>query len=129
MPKTAFLEAALLDHVFKNTAIFTTLATVYVSLHTADPTDSGSNEVTGGSYARKSVAAAGWTRTASQIANNAAITFVEATAGWGTITHFGIWSAVSGGNFLYYAPLNTQRLINSGDIAEFAASQLTVTET
>ena len=47
-----YLERSLLNATLNNTA-FTTVATPYVSLHTADPTDAGTGtEVSGGSYAR-----------------------------------------------------------------------------
>ena len=36
---------------------------VYVSLHSADPAQTGANELTGGAYARIVVAATGWTHT------------------------------------------------------------------
>lgn len=68
---------------------------VYASLHTADPGTNGANEATGGSpaYARKSITwnAASGTKTAS----NAPVFDVPA----GTYTHFGLWSASSGGTF------------------------------
>jgi hypothetical protein len=127
MPKADFLNQALLDHIFKNIAMFSTLANVWVSLHTADPT--AGNEVSGGSYVRKQQAASTWTRTGNQIVNNSAVTFVEATADWGSITYFGINNASSGGSMLYYAPLTTPRTILTGDIGEFSPGQLTVTET
>jgi hypothetical protein len=47
-----YLEDAVLDHVFRNTAL-TSPTTVYVALYTATPSDAGGGtEVSGGSYAR-----------------------------------------------------------------------------
>ena len=37
-----------------------TSSTVYVSLHSSDPGDDGSNELSGGGYARVAVATGGW---------------------------------------------------------------------
>lgn len=70
---------------------------LYVSLHTADPGATGTNEVTGGSpaYARKSVtwaAASG----GSKAASNQPEFDVPAST---TITHVGIWSASTSGTF------------------------------
>lgn len=50
-----YLENALLNAVLRNTS-YTSPSTVFVALYTSDPTDAGSGtEVSGGSYARKSV--------------------------------------------------------------------------
>lgn len=79
------------------------LATVatFASLHSGDPSTTGANELTGGSpaYARKGITyAASSTGTK---ANSVAITFdVPAT----TVTHVGLWSAVTAGTFYGYYP-------------------------
>lgn len=70
---------------------------VWVSLHTADPSTTGANEVTGGSpaYARKQAvrnAAAGG------VAALTASLLFDIPAGT-TVTHIGYWSAVTGGTF------------------------------
>lgn len=129
--KTDALEQRILDHIFKNgaTPALGALATLYVALYTVAPTDStAGTEVTGGAYARASVAAAGWTRTGSQIANNADVTFATATANWGTVVAFGILDASTGGNFLYWGDISPTKVVNNGDTAKFSANQLTVTE-
>ncbi|TDD97649.1 phage tail fiber protein [Actinomadura rubrisoli] len=67
----------------------------HASLHTADPGGTGASEVAGGSYARVAVtwaASSGGTKTLT-----AAVT-LQIPAGT-TFTHFGLWSAVSGGTF------------------------------
>lgn len=73
----------------------------FASLHTGDPSTTGANESTGGSpaYARKGItyaAAATGTK-----ANSAAITFDVPAS---TITHVGLWSAVTAGTFYGYFP-------------------------
>lgn len=71
-------------------------AATYISLHTADPGTTGTNEVSGGSYARVQTtwaAASGGSRTGSQAVLNV-------PAGT-TIAYWGIWSAASAGNFHY----------------------------
>lgn len=70
---------------------------VYASLHTADPTTVGDNEVTGGSpaYARKAIT---WNS-----ASSGAIDSSNAPAfdvpGSTTVTHVGFWSAATSGTF------------------------------
>jgi hypothetical protein len=57
-----YLETEIMEHIFKNTAIFTVLASVDVALWTAatGEADSSGTEVSGTAYARENVAAAGW---------------------------------------------------------------------
>ena len=66
----------------------------YFSLHTGDPGTTGANEVIGGSYARVLAtypsATNGTSTTAGATHNVPAGT---------TVTHFGRWSALSGGTF------------------------------
>ena len=110
-------------------AVLTPLTTTaYVSLHTADPGDTGANEITGGTYARQgpiTFASVGNNPTVSS--NSAILTFTAATAAWGTISYFGLWSAAIGGTFRGSGALITPVSINSGDTARFVAGALTIT--
>ena len=120
-----YLENALINATLRNTS-YSSPATVYVSLHTADPTDAGTGtEVSGGSYVRKAATFAAPSNGVS--ATSADVTFDQATASWGTITHIGIWDAESTGNMLYHTPLTTSKTIDSGDIFKIASGSLTVT--
>jgi hypothetical protein len=111
------------------TAVLTPLTTTcYVSLHTADPLDTGGSEVTGGSYARVGPVAftnAGNNPTVSS--NSAILTFPAATAAWGTVTHFGAWDAATAGNFRGSGAVTTPKAVGGGDTARFAAGALTIT--
>jgi hypothetical protein len=135
MNASNYLETAILNLVFRNTA-FTPPANVYVALHTADPTDAATagTEVTGNAYARVSVTTTGgWTAPVdsgtSKLTDNVnPITFPLPTpAGWGTLTHFSIWDAPTGGNMLVSAPLAAAKTINAGDTVQFAAGDLDIT--
>ena len=102
--------------------------TLYVSLHTADPGDTGTSEVSGGAYARQGPT--GFTNSGANptvAANTAIVTFPTATGAWGTITHFGVWDAVTVGNFRGGNPVTTSKPVANGDIARFPASSLTLT--
>lgn len=128
MSKTDYLENKVLDHVLGKTSY--TMPSIWVGLFTAAPSDTGGGtEATGGSYARKSTAGADWSVAAAGSSSNAnAITFVTATASWGTVTHFGIFDAASAGNLLRWAVLGTSKAIGNGDTASFAAGALVCTE-
>jgi len=120
-----YLENALIDATLRNTS-YTSPTTVYVALHTADPTDAGTGaEVSGGSYDRTLVTFGAPSDGASS--NSADVTFPTATASWGAVTHIGIWDASSSGNLLYHTALDSSKTIDSGDIFKITATNLTVT--
>ena len=99
----------------------------YVSLHTADPTDAGLNEVVGGNYSRVgpvTFANAGANPTVAS--NSAIITYQPATAPWGTMSFFGLWDAAVAGNFRGSGAINPTKVVNSGDTARFVAAALTI---
>ena len=96
----------------------------WVSLHTADPGDTGASEVGAvGSYGRvqRDASDANWsagTATDGLTSNVATITFPAPTApGWGVATHCGVWDAPTGGNFIGGGALTTPKTINGGDAA------------
>lgn len=136
-----YLENQIIDHIFR-TATFAKPAGLYMALFTTAPSDSGGGtEVTGGSYARVNLAPlnANWTATqggtsgassgtGGQTANAVAITFPAPTAGWGTVTHFGIFDASVGGNLLVWDVLAASRTILASDPApSFAIGALAIT--
>ena len=120
-----YLENALINGTLRATT-YTAPTTVYVSLHTADPTDAGTGtEVSGGSYARQAATFGAPSNGAST--TTADITYPQATASYGTVGWIGIWDAVSTGNLLYHSPLNTSKTIDTGDIFKITSGSLTVT--
>jgi len=122
-----YLENALLNVTLRGVA-FTAVSTPYVALFTSDPTDAGSGtQVSGGSYARTAVTFSAPSGTSGTITNSADVTFPTCTASWGTITHIGIYDALTAGNLLYYTPLDTSKTIDSGDIFKISTGNLSVT--
>lgn len=111
----------------------TTAGVFYISLHTANPNETGSqttSEAAYGSYARQSVArsTAGWTVASGTADNDGAITFPQATSGSETETHFGIGSDSSGaGNLNLWGALTASLAVSSGITPSFAAGALDVT--
>jgi hypothetical protein len=120
-----YLENALINATLRNTT-YTSPSVVYVGLFTSDPTDAGSGtEVSGGSYTRKAMTFGAPSDGAS--VNSSAVEFDQATANWGTITHFAIFDASSSGNMLYHGALTSSKTIETGDVFKFATSSVTVT--
>lgn len=97
----------------------------YIGLFTAAPSDAGGGtEVSGGSYARKSVA---FTVSGNLATNSAAVEFDVATADWGTITDIAVFDAVSGGNMIAYATLTASKTIANGDVLRIPLNDLDIT--
>lgn len=120
-----YLENKVLDHVLRNTS-YTSPTTVYVGLFTTDPTDAGSGtEVSGGSYARQVLSVT--TASGGIVTSSADVTFPQATAQWGTVTHLGLLDAITSGNLLMHTALTTSKSIDNGDILKISSGNLTVT--
>ena len=138
-----FLENGIIDWLFRGQPAQTLPANLFFGLFTASPADAGGGtEVTGGAYARVSVArslanfagtqGAGTTvastGTGGQTSNNNAITFPAPTANWGSVVALGVFDASTGGNLIAWAPLTQAKTVNNGDAApSFPAAALTFT--
>ncbi len=116
-----YAELKILDAVFNATAF--SVATPYISLHTADPGETGASEVTGGSYVRQ--AGSFTAAAAGALDNDATIDFTSMPAV--TVTHVGIWDASSAGNFLWGGVLGASKVVNSGDTFRFPTGDLDIT--
>jgi hypothetical protein len=110
-----------------------TAGVVWVSLHTASPTDTGtqtSSEAAYTSYGRTSVArsTAGWTVASGVGDNDAAITFPAATGGSETETHFGLgFNQTTAGSLDVWGALTSGLAVSNGITPSFAAGALDVT--
>jgi hypothetical protein len=82
------------------------------------------DEVSGGSYARKSVAFAA--ASSGSAATSATVTFDAASATWGTITHVAVMDALTSGNVLFYGAVTTSKTIESGDTFSVSSGNLTI---
>lgn len=113
-----------------------TAGSYYISLHTADPGEAGSqttSEATYTGYARVAVTrstgawavSSGATPTADNVAE---IAFGACTAGTNTITHFGIGTDSSGAGNLLFSGIATPNLsVSTGITPRFSAGALDVT--
>lgn len=144
MSATNAFETSLLSLIFTNSNIAnigdatglrgsTTAGSLYISLHTADPGETGNqttSEATYTGYARVAVArsGAGWTVSGNTASNAAAVTFGQCTGGSNSITHFGIGTDASGtGNLLITGALSAPLAVSAGITPSFAAGELDVT--
>ncbi len=107
---------------------------MYFALFTVAPTaGGGGTEVTGGSYARKGMAANSTNfaviSSTSPLVNSVAIAFPLATVAWGTVVAWGIYDAATAGNLMFYDTLSSSSLIIAGQRASIAASGISITMT
>jgi len=141
MSKSNAFENALLQLIFNATAIAnladnaasSPLTNLYVSLHTADPGEAGTqstSEATYTGYARVAVArtSGGWTVTANSVSPVANIDFPIATGGTNTITYFGVGSASSGAGVLYYSGTVTPNISVVNGVIPRLRTTSTITE-
>jgi hypothetical protein len=145
MSKTNAMENGMLLLFFNNTDFAgigdagglqnsATPGSLYVSLHTADPNETGTqttSEATYTSYARVALARSGtkWSVSGNAVTNIDPITFPACTGGTNTITHFGVGTDPSGaGILLYKGALSASLAVSTGITPEFAAGDLDITE-
>jgi hypothetical protein len=126
MSLSNYLEQKLLDHVLRNTA-YTPPAIVYLGLFTVTPADgvSGTEVPTAGgsAYARQPLAVVA-ASSVGVTSNSAIVTFPASVTDWGVIVAIGIFDAVSGGNLLWYGPLNPTRNLDPGHQPSFDIGEL-----
>ena len=117
-------ETRVLTWVFTNSSA-TRPTAWYVALFTSAPSDAGGGtEVSGGAYARQAVTFSVSGNTAT---NSGAIEYPTATAGYGTVTHVGIFDASTGGNLIAHSALTTSKAIDTGDVLRFPAGDIDIT--
>ena len=131
MPASNFLRAAVLDHTLRGVSM-AGIATAYVSLHTYDPTADAiaASEIDGTTatwYVRQSCAFSA--QSISGLTSNAnPVTFAAVTGSSVTVTHFAIWTAVTGTtSMLFYGTLSASKTFYVNDVPSWLAGTLQVT--
>ncbi len=128
MNASNYLEEAVLNHFFRNGNIQSP-AQLFLALYISDPTDNDTGtEIQGGAYQRQQITFAAPTQVNGKatIQNNGEIRFPVATSNWGTVSHFGIRTAQTGGNLLTYGAVPVPKLIENGDEAKFNLNTLSI---
>jgi hypothetical protein len=122
-----YLEDKVLNHVFGGTS-YTAPSTLYIALFTTAPGEDGSGgtevTTTGTAYTRQTGV---FTVSSGTASNTSAIEYAIALANYGTVVAVGIYDASTSGNLLAYGNLNSTKVVSTGDIFRFNASDLSVT--
>lgn len=124
---TDYAENELMDHWLN--AAYSSVATVYLALHTADPTDAGTGaEVTNANgYARTAISFGN--AAARRVTQDADVTFPVATGNWpSAVTHYAIWDngTHGAGNMLAHGAFNASFQPVTGNTPIVASGQVYV---
>lgn len=141
MSKSNSFESSLVALIFNGTAIANLadnaasgpLTNLYLSLHTSDPGEAGSqatNECAYTSYARVAVArtSGGWTVSGGVATLVDDQHFPAATGGSETATHFGVGTAASGAGVLLYSGTLDVNIPIATPTAPYLKAGTTITE-
>ncbi len=135
-----YLETGIIQATLRGIAL-PTPSNIFIALFTGDPTDANitANELTTSAvpaYARINAAgggaiATGWAAPANGVTSNANVITFQANNGAAavTITHIGIYDALTVGNLLYHSPLVTPKTLQPGDVLSFSVGSITITIT
>jgi hypothetical protein len=136
--ETSLLNLVFCSKAFTNVAVASTASTaLWVSLHTADPTDSGSqatSEVTFGGYARiatsRTTSDGGWTVANGSVSPVTKIEFANqtGTSTTETITHFCVGLSSDGIGFPLYSGVVTPNLPTGEGILISLTTATAITE-
>ncbi|MES2488568.1 MAG: hypothetical protein V4607_02165 [Pseudomonadota bacterium] len=142
MSKSDTFENDLVKLIFNGTAIAnladnaasSPLTNLYVSLHTADPGEAGTeatSEISYTGYARQAVArnSGGFVVSGNSVSPAANIDFPESTGGTGgTVTHFAIGVASAGATKILYSGTVTPNIVIATGVTPRLKSTSTITE-
>jgi hypothetical protein len=125
-------NATAIGNIADNTAT-APLTNLYVSLHTADPGEGGTqttSEVAYTGYSRVAVprTTGGWTVSGNSVSPAANIDFPTGTGGSGTATYFAIGTAASGTGKILYSGNITPSIVTGNGVTPRLATTSTITE-
>lgn len=125
MSLSLYLQRKLQDHYLK-VAAFTQPANLYASCHTADPGETGASE-----SAITRILMTGFTaasNTSPTVSNPGAdVVFTNGTGSSVTVTHIGVFDALTTGNFLVGGALAVSKVVPNGAQLTILAADFDVT--
>ena len=125
MNTTYFLNLVA-GNVFRSKTSPTIPTKYYLGLSKTTPTAAGAyTEPSGGGYARVEITSLSQPSN-GVVTNGSPITFAESTASWGTVTHFLVFDAATGGNLLMYGQI-AARTVEAETVMTVRAQSLSLT--
>ncbi len=135
MSKSNYAETEVLKYLLTTEVMGTRPTAWFVSLHTANPGDTGTDEVDINTaytnYTRQTVTFDIPTEVdvgPSYTQNNNVITFPSLTGTGVNVTHFGIFDADVGGNLLYSGALDFSKNLTAGETLSWNIAQMVIRE-
>lgn len=126
---TKYFLNQIMGNVFKTKTSPALPTAYYIGLSSKAP------NVDGGNVAEPSASGTGYKRIQltslsapadGVIVNNEAITFDESSTSWGTMTHYVVYDALTGGNLLFYGALSNSRNVEPNTIIMIRAKEMTI---
>ncbi len=133
-----YSEANIIESTLRGAA-FPVPSSIHLALFIADPTDANvtaneCNTTAWPAYARQDAAAGaaiatGWTAPSDGVTSNSKVITYAPNNGVAsvTVTHVGIYDALTGGNLLYHAPLTSSKTLLTGDVLSFGIGAIVIT--
>ncbi len=125
MSISTHLANKVLDAICNNVSL--SYANLYISLHTDNPGDTGTNEVTAGSntYARKETEPADWDDAGSKKIETLSVFEYEDMPS-ANVTYIGVWDAPSNGNWLGGGELTDPKSVDAGETLRFKEGEISI---
>jgi len=122
-------ENLVLNYIFNHTGTIQNAA-VYLALGTTALTDDSSTftEVNAGGYIRKACTF-GTAAASRSISNTSAVQYDQATADWGTIRSWMLYTAESAGTAIAWGSLTADKTVNNGNTPSVASGEVTISLT
>jgi hypothetical protein len=117
-----FSEDALMDHVFNGA--YTPAADIYVGMGTSADDTGLTAEPSGNGYAREIILFG--SPATRKVVQNGLITFDQATGAWGTMASYGLFSALTSGDFLGWGDFNVAKPVVDGNTPSIANSEVEI---
>ncbi len=131
MAISEFYADVVLDRVFGGGATSIKNTSHYVALSTTAPNFDGTNfsEPSGGGYGREvHTAATLWSAPGGPtITSQVQVDFLASGAAWGTVSHMGVYDALTLGNLLWFLTLDQPEILQDGDDSAFPIGDLQLT--
>ena len=122
---TTYFSNCIMGNLFKTSTNPGLPSVFYIGLSTTEPTTGGANvtEPADTAYSRVKLTSLS-APVDGVIYNTEQIGFADSTVDWGTITHFVIYDAQTGGNLLVYNTLDKPRTVYADSQITFRAKGL-----
>lgn len=124
---TTYFANCAMGNLFKTKTTPALPSEFYLGLSTTTPLPDGTNvaEPSDAAYARVKLTTLSAPAN-GVIKNSVGVSFPDSTADWGSVTHFVIYDAPTGGNLLIYNTLDKPRIIQEDSSVAFKAGGLTL---